>query len=80
MTKNSFVAEVTLKRILSIFKSAVTGSPCISNLSANTVFYTLSIFCWNFLNFGSAFMFCDTEKNFTDFFSKKLKIKQLKYD
>ena len=32
------------------------------------------------MNFGSALTFCDTSKNFKNFISKKLKIKQFKYD
>ena len=60
--------------ILNIFKSTLKGLPCISNLSANAVFYSLSIFCWNFLNF------VDTKNNFKDFIRKKLKYKQFKQD
>ena len=72
--KVCFNEAVILKRILNIFKSALKaglkGLPCISNLSANAVFYSLSIFCWNFLNF------VDTKNNFKDFIGKKLKYKQ----
>ena len=42
-----------------------------------TVFYSLSIFCWSFLNFNSALKFCVTKK-FKDFFRLKLKNKQIK--
>ena len=72
--KFSINKAVILKRIFNIFKSALTGLPCISNLSANAVFYRLSIFCWNFLNF------VDTKNNFNDFIRKKLKNKQFKQD
>ena len=68
--KFSFNKAIILKRILNIFKSASTGLPCISILSANAVFYSLSIFCWNFLNF------VDTKNNFKDFIGKNLKNKQ----
>ena len=76
--KFSFNKAVILKRILNIFKSALTGFPCISNLSATTALYSLSIFCWNSFNFGSALTFCDTKSNFNNFIGKKLKIKQFK--
>ena len=72
--KVSFNKAVMLERILNIFKSALRGLPCISNLSANAVFYSLSIFCWNFLNF------VDTKNNFKHFLRKKLKYKQFKED
>ena len=52
----------------------LTGLPCISNLSANAVFYHLSIFYWNLSNF------VDTENDFKDFIRKKLKNKQFKQD
>ena len=69
-----FDKAVILKRILNIFKLALTGLPCNSNLSENAVFYSLFIFCWNFLNF------LYTKNNFRDFVGKKLKKKQFKQD
>ena len=68
----SFNKAVILKRILNIFKSALISLHCISNLSVNTVFCSLSIFCWNFLNF--VYM----KNNLKDFIRKKLKCKQFK--
>ena len=70
--KYSFNKAILLKRILNVFKSALTGLPCISNLSANAAFYSLSIFCWNFLNF------VDKKNNFKDFIRKNLKNKQFR--
>ena len=72
--KDSFNKAVILKRTLNIFKSALKGLPCISNLIANAVFYSLSIFCSNFLDF------VDTKNNFKDSIRKKLKHKQFKQD
>ena len=46
--------------------------PCNSNFSENAVFYSLSIFCWNFLNI------LDRKNNFTDLITKKLKSKQFR--
>ena len=69
-----FDKAVILKRILNIFKLALTVLPCNSNLSEDAVFYSLSIFCWNFLNF------LYTKNNFRDFVRKKLKKKQFKQD
>ena len=63
-----FDKAVILKRILNIFKLALTGLP--TGLSENAVFYSLFIFCWNFLNF------LYTKNNFRDFVRKKLKKKQ----
>ena len=55
LIKLLYLNDYILKRLYTIiFKSALIGLPCISSLSANTVFYKLSIFCWNFFNFGSA--------------------------
>ena len=72
--KVSFNKAVILKRILNIFKLALKGLPFISNLSTNAIDYSLSIFCWNFLDF------VDTKNNFKDFIRKKLKYKQFKQD
>ena len=43
--KVSFNKAAILKRILNIFQSALRGLLCISNLGANAIFYSLSIFC-----------------------------------
>ena len=57
-----------------MFKSALTSLPCISNLSANAIFYSLSSFYRNLLNFE------DKKNNFKYFIRKKLKYKQFKQD
>ena len=72
--KVSFNIALILKLILNTFKSALTNLPCISNLSANAVFYSLSSFYRNFLNFE------DMKNNFKYFIRKKLKYKQFKQD
>ena len=63
--------------ILNIFKSALAGWPCISNLSVNIALYSLFTFCYDFLNFGYTFKFCDTKKNFKDFIWKNRRLKNL---
>ena len=76
--KFSFDKTVILKRILIIFKSALTTLLCISNLSVNTVLYRSSIFCRNFLNFGTAFKFCDTKKKLSILSGKSWKLSNQK--
>ena len=68
---------VLIKLLYLIFKSALTGWPCISNLSVNIALYSLFTFCYDFLNFGYTFKFCDTKKNFKDFIWKNRRLKNL---
>ena len=74
----SFNKAVILKRILNIFKSALTGLPYISNLSVNTDLYSYPLsagISWILVPLSS---FVTQKTIFKDCIRKKLKSKQFK--